>query len=210
MVISAAIIIGAYLLGSVPFALLVGKGFYGVDVRESGSGNIGTTNVFRVLGKRAGLLVFAGDMGKGFLPVLLALLVVPESDQALAAVLAAGAAIAGHTWSVFLGFKGGKGVATGGGTIVALMPLLFLMAFAVFWLVLLAGRYVSVASMSAAAALSVAVFLTAQPLPYIVFTLLATAVIFYAHRANIGRLARREENRVTFPWNRRQRCETEN
>lgn len=196
------LITGAYLLGSIPFALLVGQGIYHVDVRDSGSGNIGATNVLRVLGKKAGTLVFIGDMAKGFAPVLLAKLLVEADSAALVSVLVAAAAIAGHTWPVFLKFRGGKGVATGGGAILALMPVLFLLAFATFWLVLLGGRIVSVASLTACVALSLAVLLTRQPLPYIVFTFLASAVIFYAHRANIGRLARGEENRVAFPWNR--------
>jgi glycerol-3-phosphate acyltransferase PlsY len=200
--LDAILIVGAYLLGSIPFALVIGKGIYGVDVRESGSGNIGTTNVFRVLGKKAGTLVFLGDVAKGFLPVFLASRLVEADQAAVVSVLAAGAAIAGHTWPLFLGFKGGKGVATGGGTIMALMPPLFLLAFAVFWLVLIAGRMVSIASLSAAAFLSAAVIITGQPLPYIIFTLAGSAVIFYAHRSNMVRIARGKENRVTFPWNR--------
>ncbi|MBE0429564.1 MAG: glycerol-3-phosphate 1-O-acyltransferase PlsY [Thermoleophilia bacterium] len=202
MLLTIIIMFAAYLLGSVPFALVVGKGIFGVDVRKSGSGNIGTTNVFRVLGKKAGILVFAGDLAKGFLPVFLVLRLALGESAALVAVLAAGAAVAGHTWPLFLKFRGGKGVATGGGAVIALMPLLFLLAFAVFWLVLLAGRYVSLASLSAAVSLSVAAILTGQPAPYIFFTLLGTSVIFYAHRSNLGRLARGDENRVSFPWNR--------
>jgi len=196
------IIAGAYLLGSVPFALVIGKGFYRVDVRKHGSGNVGTTNVFRVLGKSAGVIVFLCDFAKGFAPVLLARLLVDGDDAALIAVLAAGAAIAGHTWSIFLRFRGGKGVATGGGAVTALMPLLFLLAFTVFWLVLLAGRMVSVASLSAAATLCVAVFVTGQPRPYTVFTLAAAAVVTLAHRTNIRRVIQGSESRVTFPWNR--------
>ncbi|MHB0866547.1 MAG: glycerol-3-phosphate 1-O-acyltransferase PlsY [Thermoleophilia bacterium] len=203
MPLAIILITGAYLLGSIPFALLVGRGVFHVDVRDSGSGNIGATNVFRVLGAKAGTLVFIGDMAKGFVPVFLAGRLMEADSVALVSVLVAAAAIAGHTWPVFLKFRGGKGVATGGGAILALMPLLFLLAFATFWLVLLAGRIVSVASLNACVILSLAVVLTGQPLPYIVFTLLASAVIFYAHRSNIGRLARGEENRVTFPWNRR-------
>lgn len=201
MLLTIILVTGAYILGSVPFALVIGKGIYGVDVRQSGSGNIGTTNVFRVLGKKAGILVFIGDMAKGFIPVFLATRLIADDNAALVSVLCAGAAIAGHTFPFFLKFKGGKGVATGGGTIIALMPLLFLLAFAVFWLVLLAGRVVSVASLSAALALSAAVLLTGQPRPYLVFTLLGTAVIFYAHRSNIKRIVKGTENRVTFPWN---------
>ncbi|MHB1324900.1 MAG: glycerol-3-phosphate 1-O-acyltransferase PlsY [Thermoleophilia bacterium] len=202
MLTAIALIIFAYLLGSVPFALLIGKGIHGVDVRQQGSGNIGTTNVFRVLGKRAGALVFAGDLLKGFIPVYLSFEFATVENVDLVAVLAAGAAIAGHTFPIFLGFKGGKGVATGGGAILALMPWLFLIAFSIFWLLLLAGRFVSVASLTAAFSLCIGVIVTGKPTPYIVFTLAGTAVIFYAHRSNINRLVNRNENRVTFRWNK--------
>ncbi len=212
MVLTAiALIIFAYLLGSVPFALLIGKGIYGVDVRQRGSGNIGTTNVFRVLGKRAGALVFAGDLLKGFIPVYFSLNLPSYlssnfssvENVKLVAVLAAGAAIAGHTFPIFLRFKGGKGVATGAGTILALMPTLFFITFAVFWVVLIATRTVSIASLTAVTALCLEVIVTDQPTPYTVFTFMGAAVIFYAHRSNIKRLRNGEESQVTFPWNRK-------
>ncbi len=202
MIIALVFIIGSYLLGSIPFALVIGRGVYHIDVRTAGSGNVGTTNVFRVLGKKAGILVYIGDTAKGFLPVFLAIRLAPAGSAALVAVLAAGAAIAGHTWSIFLRGRGGKGVAVGGGTIIALVPLIFVILFAVFWLVLLLSRMVSVASLAAALGFSLAVLVTGQPRPYIVFALLGTAVVFYAHRSNIKRLLAGKENRVTFPWNR--------
>jgi glycerol-3-phosphate acyltransferase PlsY len=200
MILAAVMIVAAYFLGSVPFALVIGKGIYKTDVRQSGSGNIGTTNVFRVLGAKAGLLVFAGDMAKGFLPAYIATRVIDPGDAALVAVLVAGAAIIGHNWSFFLRGRGGKGVATGGGAVLAMMPWLFLLAFGIFWLVLLVDRRVSVASLSAAIGLSVATLATRQPLPYIVFAWLGTAVVFYAHRSNIGRISKGEESRVSYPW----------
>lgn len=205
MILAIILIIFAYLLGSVPFALVIGKGFYGVDVRRQGSGNIGTTNVFRVLGTKAGLLVFAGDLAKGFLPVLIAVNAAPTGNSSLVTVLVAAAAIAGHNWSLFLRGKGGKGVATGGGVILAMMPWLFLLAFLIFWLVLIIDRRVSVASLSAATGLSAATLATGKPLAYIVFTLLGTVVVIYAHRSNIRRISRGEENRVSMPWSRRAR-----
>ncbi len=205
MLISIILIIGAYLLGSVPFALVIGKGIYHVDVRKSGSGNVGATNVFRVVGRTAGVLVYISDTAKGFAPVFLAARLAPGGDAALLAVLVAGAAIAGHTWSIFLKGRGGKGVAVGGGAIIALMPIIFVVLFAAFWIVLLAIRMVSVASMLAAVCFSAAVVITRQPSPYIVFALLASAVVFYAHRSNIRRLFRGEESRVSFPWNKRRR-----
>ncbi|MBI5870338.1 MAG: glycerol-3-phosphate 1-O-acyltransferase PlsY [Actinobacteria bacterium] len=211
MLTAAALIVFAYLLGSVPFALVIGKGIYGVDVRGKGSGNIGATNVFRVLGKRAGVVVFICDVLKGFIPVYLSLHL-PDSitsdistieNVQLMAVLVAGAAIAGHTFPIFLKFKGGKGVATGAGTILALMPLLFLISFVVFWFVLLTTRVVSIASLTAVMGLCILVIGTDQPMPYIDFTFVGAAVIFYAHRSNIRRIRRGKENQVTFPWNRR-------
>lgn len=202
MILAIILIISAYLLGSIPFALVIGKGLYGVDVRERGSGNIGTTNVFRVLGSKAGLLVFAGDLVKGFLPVIISINAVSSDNAALVTVLVAAAAIAGHNWSIFLKGKGGKGVATGGGVILAMMPWLFLLAFAIFWLVLVVDRRVSVASLSAATGLSAATLVTGKPLAYIVFTLLGTAIVFYAHRSNIQRISRGEESRVAMPWSR--------
>lgn len=203
MLLGILLVFFAYILGSIPFALVVGKKIYGVDVRESGSGNIGTTNVFRVLGKKAGILVFLGDFLKGFFPVFIATRAVQAEDAALISVLVAAAAIAGHTWPIFLGGKGGKGVATGGGTVIALMPWLFLLVFALFWIVLLVERTVSVASLSAATGFCIGTLVTGQPLPYIIFALVGTAVIFYAHRSNLRRLANGEESRVTFPWNRK-------
>ncbi|MDO8737286.1 MAG: glycerol-3-phosphate 1-O-acyltransferase PlsY [Thermoleophilia bacterium] len=211
MLTAIALVIFAYLLGSVPFALVIGKGIYGVDVRDQGSGNIGATNVFRVLGKRAGVLVFACDVLKGFIPVYLSLhlpasltsnISTIENVQVMA-VFVAGAAIAGHTFPIFLKFRGGKGVATGSGTILALMPLLFLVTFVVFWVVLIGTRTVSISSLTAVTGLCILVIGTDQPTPYIDFTFVGAAVIFYAHRSNIRRIRKGEENRVTFPWNRK-------
>ncbi len=196
MTLDIVIIVTAYLLGSVPFALVIGKGLYGVDVRTRGSGNIGTTNVFRVLGRKAGVLVFIGDLGKGFLPVFFAAYLLNPAWGDLTVVLAAAAAIAGHNWSIFLRGHGGKGVATGGGAVLAMMPLLFLLALAIFWVVLLIDRRVSVASLSAAAGLAAATLATGQPPEYVFFTIAGAAVVFYAHRSNLRRIAAGEEPRV--------------
>ncbi len=205
MTLALVFIFGSYLLGSIPFALVIGKGIYHVDVRKSGSGNVGTTNVFRVVGKTAGVLVYAGDTAKGFMPVFLAHWLAPGDSAALVAVLAAGAAIAGHTWSIFLRGRGGKGVAVGGGAIIALMPIIFVVLFAAFWAALLLTRIVSVASLLAAVCFSALAVFTGQPRPYVVFALLASAIVIYAHRSNIRRLARGEESKVAFPWNKRRR-----
>lgn len=148
--IKIALLIGAYLLGAVPFGLLLGR-VAGVDVRREGSGNIGATNVGRLLGKKLGLLTLAADMLKGVLPMLLAGWLLVDGDQRSLLVLACGAAaFIGHIFPIYLGFKGGKGVATALGVFLYLAPLAALGAMAVFALVLLNWGYVSLASLSAA------------------------------------------------------------
>src|SRR5919199_6250966 len=137
--LSALLILTGYLLGSVPTGLLVGW-TRGVDVRRVGSGNIGMANVLRAAGKGAAAATMLGDMLKGFLPVLLARLLV-GNDWVVAAV--ALAALAGHCWSIFLRFRGGKGVATGAGTTIALAPVVGIVLFAVWWGVVFASRYTS-------------------------------------------------------------------
>ena len=115
------IVILSYLLGSIPFALIIGKIGYRVDVREHGSGNLGTTNTFRVLGKKAGILVLLGDMGKGFIAALLPLLFGSEMSLLLAGI----PAVVGHSYPIFAKFKGGKSVATSGGVLLASFPWFF-------------------------------------------------------------------------------------
>ncbi|MBE3034960.1 MAG: glycerol-3-phosphate 1-O-acyltransferase PlsY [Actinobacteria bacterium] len=189
----------AYLAGSIPFGLVVGKVFYHVDVREHGSGNVGTTNVFRVLGKKAGVAVLVGDMLKGFVPALIAahFFVNPWF-----AIFIAGAPVVGHMYSVFLKGSGGKGVATGAGVVLALVPLAFGILIAVWVLSILITRYVSLASLVAALLVPVLVFAFGYPLPYEIAAVLVTVVIFWAHRGNIRRLIAGNENRVKLPWSR--------
>jgi glycerol-3-phosphate acyltransferase PlsY len=192
------LVVVAYLLGSIPFAIVIGKWFWHVDVREHGSGNVGTTNVFRVLGKKAGTLVLIGDMGKGFLPTFVAGLFLPPWFTLIVAM----AALLGHMYSVFLRGGGGKGVATGAGIILALMPWVFLITLAVFLTVLVVGRMVSLASICGAITLMICVLVFDEPLSYQILAVLASGVVIYAHRSNIRRIALRCEPRVTFPWNR--------
>ncbi len=184
-------ILGAYLLGSIHFGLIVGK-TKGIDIRKDGSGNVGTTNVFRLLGKGWGTVVFICDTLKGWIPVFLALHL---TGSVTLAVLTAGAVILGHTFSVFLKFKGGKGVATGLGTIISLMPLLAAIVFIEFFVIFYLGRIVSLASLSAIGTLLVLVFATKQPLALEIFVSLSTLLIFYAHRSNIVRLFKGTENK---------------
>jgi acyl phosphate:glycerol-3-phosphate acyltransferase len=200
---AALLVVVAYLMGSIPFAIVVGKWIWHVDVRDHGSGNVGTTNVFRVLGPLAGTLVLIGDMTKGFIPVALArfALHLPPWMTLVVAL----AALMGHMYSIFLRGGGGKGVATGAGIVLALMPLVFLVTLAVFLVVLLTTRMVSLGSICAALTFALCALVTDQPLSFRILALLATSVVIYAHRDNIRRIARGCENRATFPWNRQGR-----
>jgi acyl phosphate:glycerol-3-phosphate acyltransferase len=186
----------AYLFGSIPFGLVIGKIFYGVDVRQHGSGNVGTTNVFRVLGKKAGVAVLICDMLKGYIPgVLAAWLFNPWF-----AIFIAAAPVVGHMYSVFLKFKGGKGIATGAAAVAALVPLVFLCIVTTWVVLLLTTRYVSVASLAATTLVPVLTILLGEPLPYQIASVLVTIVIWWAHRGNLKRLRAGEEHRVRLPW----------
>jgi len=189
----------AYLMGSIPFGVVVGKLFYHVDVREHGSGNVGTTNVFRVLGKKAGVVVLVCDMLKGFIPAFIAAYFLRETNPWLVIVIAA-APVVGHMYSVFLKGSGGKGVATGAGVVLALVPLAFGIIAVVWVLLILITRYVSLASLVATVLVPVFVFALGDPLPYLIAALLVTVGIFWAHRGNIRRLFNGTENRVKLQW----------
>ncbi|HEX72993.1 MAG TPA: glycerol-3-phosphate 1-O-acyltransferase [Candidatus Hydrogenedentes bacterium] len=183
----------SYLLGSVPTGLWVGLRMRHIDIREHGSRNIGATNTMRVLGKRLGAVALAGDMAKGLLPVLLSPIFSPWPHLPLACGLAA---IIGHSFSVFLKFRGGKGVATSTGVFLALAPIPTFVAAVVFGAVLAATRMVSAGSIAAALAMSVAVFCVPLSTPIRVMTLLVAALVVFKHRSNIARILRGEENRI--------------
>jgi glycerol-3-phosphate acyltransferase PlsY len=189
----------AYLAGSIPFGLVVGKLFYGVDVRLHGSGNVGTTNVFRVLGKKAGVIVLVCDMLKGYVPAAVAAAVF---DPWFAIVIAA-APVLGHIYSIFLKGRGGKGIATGAGVVLALVPVAFAIILTAWLLLILITRYVSVASLAAAVLVPVLTIALDEPLPYEIAGVLVAILVWWAHRSNISRLLAGEENRVTFPWTQR-------
>lgn len=181
-----------YLLGAVPVGYLVGRAF-GVDVREVGSGNIGTANVLRAAGKGPAILTLAGDMLKGFVPVVLATALV-ESEWLHAAV--ALAAVAGHCWPVYLRFKGGKAVATGAGTSIGLAPLTGLGLFAFWWAVVLLSRYTSLGAISVMVVSPFAFVLTGQPLPYVLYTIVGGTLVLWRHRENARALLEGRERKV--------------
>ncbi len=193
---AAIVCFAAYLLGSIPFGLLLAKIFGRTDVRKAGSGNIGATNVLRVAGPAAGILTLLFDAGKGWLAVWIASRLMHGSSSM---VIAAGfLALVGHCFPVWLRFRGGKGVATAAGIFLALCPEALLAALMLFALVVWYSRYVSLGSLVAAAAIPLLVYLLWAPhfAPPIIVTLGSIAIallVSYQHRANIGRLMRGEE-----------------
>lgn len=192
MTVPILLLLGAYLLGSVPTGLLLARAFGDVDIRTAGSGNIGATNVYRTLGKKLGLLTLVGDCLKGLLPVLAARMLHLDPSWVAAVGLAA---FLGHIYTVFLGFKGGKGVATGLGVFLGISPVSILAAFIVFALVLFRWRYVSLASIAAAAVVpSLVAFFEKTP-SYTLMALLVAALIIWRHRENIRRLRDGTESR---------------
>lgn len=187
----------SYLLGSIPTAYLAGRLLRGIDLRQHGSGNLGATNVYRVLGARAAIVVFLVDVLKGALPVLLLPRWIDATNPRLWAYAFGIAAIVGHVRPIFLLWKGGgKGVATASGVFFALAPQAMAAAFVVFALVLGATGYVSLGSLTGALVLAVALLVThGARSPLFIVGALVAAFVFWSHRANIGRLRRGEEHR---------------
>ena len=195
--------IAAYLLGSIPTAVWWGKRYYGIDVREFGSGNAGATNTFRVLGKKAGIPVLTIDIVKGTLAVLLAHFspFIFDSNEFVTLELGLGiAALVGHVFPVFAGFRGGKGVATILGVVICLTPITSLMVLGVFLIVLLATHYVSLSSMTAG--LSFPFFLNLvlknQNQTLMIFSFFVAALLIITHKKNISRLLKRQETKVNL------------
>ena len=187
----------AYLAGSIPAAYLAGRLTRGIDLREHGSGNLGATNVYRVLGPKVAAVVFLFDVAKGALPVWLLPQVTATTAPAIWPIAYGLAAIAGHVRPVFLlGKGGGKGVATATGVFLALAPLATLIAFTVWAIVVAASGYVSLASLVAALVLPLVVLARAGAgSPVFVVAVALAAFVFWTHRENIARLRRGEEHR---------------
>jgi len=198
------VVLCAYLVGAIPSAVWVGKLFYKIDVREYGSGNAGATNVIRVLGYKAGIPVLIFDVFKGWLAVQLVFLV-PQSFLSQEAVLylrivLAIAAVVGHVFPVYVGFKGGKGVGTLAGVGIALFPIALLVVLVIFILMLILTRYVSVSSILAGVSFPfIVIFLTHEPrLPLIILAIIVAIFIPLTHLKNIKRLIHGEENKFDF------------
>lgn len=189
-------ILGSYLLGSVPSGLLIGKWFRGVDIRQLGSKNIGATNAYRILGPWPAFWVFFIDTIKGMAGVYLGQIVTGETLGLLAGGMAA---IAGHNWSVFLKFKGGRGVATGLGVILLLSPKVTLIVFLVWAFIVYITRYVSLGSIVAAILVPICMWLFDEKIEVLIFGIFAALFVILKHRPNILRLLRGEELKIKPP-----------
>jgi glycerol-3-phosphate acyltransferase PlsY len=211
----AIIVILSYLVGSVPTSILVARRVRGIDIRHHGSGNAGGTNVIRVLGWKAGVFVIIMDMAKGLLATMIIARMMygpipfanttPFDDFTVVQIIAGCAAILGHIWTLFAGFKGGKGIATAGGMLIGIAPLEVAVAFGVFAIVFLITHYVSLGSLSAAVAFPLTMFFRENIFmvdvegyhTLIFFSIGISLLIVYTHRSNIGRLIKGTENRIT-------------
>lgn len=190
------LICAAYLIGAIPTGVLLTRLVGGEDIRKAGSGNIGATNVYRVAGRKLGLITLLGDCLKGVVPVLVAQQLFGLTGTGLAAV--AIAAFIGHCFPVYLGFKGGKGVATALGIFLVLSPLAVLGALLVFIAVLWKWRFISLASISAATIIPLLVILISHSVPLFIATSIIAGIVIWRHSGNIQRLRAGTENRFNL------------
>lgn len=210
----AIIAVLSYLVGSIPTSIIVARVSRGIDIRQHGSGNAGGTNVVRVLGWKLGVFVILADMAKGLIAtVVLARLMygsipfanaTPFDDFTVVQIIAGCAAILGHVWTLFAGFRGGKGIATAAGMLVGIAPVEVAVSFGVFAIVLLVSHYVSLGSLSAAIAFPLTMFFRENIFlvdiegyhTLIFFSIAISLLIVFTHRSNIKRLLRGTENRL--------------
>lgn len=213
--ISVTVVV-AYLLGSIPTAVWYGQGFFGIDIRQHGSGNAGATNTFRVLGKRAGTIVMLVDVLKGYTAAIMANLlwyldVITQKEIMTFEIVFGLVAVIGHLYPIFADFKGGKGVASLLGMVLAIHPEMALVCIGIFLLVVIASQYVSLGSIMAALAFPVLLLLQVfgqkeSPL-LIVFGFVVFLMVVLTHQKNIGRLMRGQENRTILIRLRKKREE---
>jgi len=204
MISLLSILILSYLVGSTPTSIIVGKILKGIDIRDYGSGNAGGTNAFRVLGWKAGVFVSLVDIAKGtFSTVVISKIhidTLPFDNATLIMILAGVCAILGHTYTIFAGFKGGKGVGTGAGMLIGLFPIAFLICLIVFAIILFSTGIVSISSMAAAVTLPIALlvidnlFSKNVDTTLTIFSIIIPSFIIFTHRSNIKRLIKGEEN----------------
>jgi len=216
MINLAIVVLLSYILGSIPTSIILSKWRHGFDIRTKGSGNAGGTNVFRVLGWKWGVVVMLVDMGKGVIatalisrlfwdPTLPFYNRTPFDDFTIIQMICGGAAIIGHIWTIFAGFKGGKGIATGAGMLIGITPTEFGISIAVFLIVFWAYKYVSLGSIAAAVAFPVSLFVRHNIFgdeihsyrTLIVFSFSVAVLLVYSHRQNIKRLIEGTEKKIT-------------
>ena len=220
MFLLAAIIILAYLVGSIPNSIIISKLVKGIDIREHGSGNAGGTNVMRILGWKFGMLTILLDALKGVIAVVLVARLynggmpfqnlTPFDDFTLVQIIAGISAVVGHIWTIFAGFKGGKGIATALGMLIIIVTIDMLVAVSVFAIVVTVSRYVSLGSIMAAVAVPLTLIIRENLfhvniegygtlLPFVIFVSL---LVIYTHRKNVIRLIKGNENKVSFSKNK--------
>jgi glycerol-3-phosphate acyltransferase PlsY len=187
------LIIASYFIGAVPTGVILAKAFSGRDIRQEGSGNIGATNVTRVLGKKVGALTLAGDLLKGFIPVWAGYHLISSLEVVCLMGLAA---FLGHLFPIYLGFKGGKGVATALGVFLYLSPIVILIEVIIFAFVVGIWKYVSLGSIIAAAAMPLLLMMIAFPKPIVLLSIVFAILIIIKHRSNIQRLLSGTESKV--------------
>ena len=189
------LMIVAYILGSIPNALWIGKIFKGIDVREHGSKNTGSTNAARVLGAKLGILTLILDISKGAIPTLIATMLL---DSSISVILVGICAILGHSFSIFMKFKGGKAVATTVGVFIVLVPGAILLAAVIFFLVFGITRYVSLSSMIGAISLPIWIVLFYKNIPLTIFGIIIAILIIVRHKSNIQRLLNGTESKFSI------------
>ena len=204
IVIKIAVLILAYLIGSIPTSVWIGRGFFDIDIREHGSGNAGSTNAVRILGWKVGLIVLVIDMVKGWLAVNLIHLTqfyIPETGKFITFQLMLGvAAILGHIFPIYVGFRGGKGVATLFGLVLAINPEPTLICTGIFVITLVLSKYVSLSSMIAGFTFPILVIFVFKEttMSLVIFSLIISILLLFTHQKNIERLLRHEEKKATF------------
>jgi len=189
-----------YLIGAIPFGYLICKIFKNIDIRKFGSGNIGATNVYRVCGLKLGLSVLILDILKGFIPVYIGKILKFSNPLILIGGILS---ILGHSFSIFLKGKGGKGVSTSFGVVIGLFPLPAFFSFVLWLIVVFLTKYVSLASISGALLLPFSVYIFTRDIFLSSIGILIFLFILYTHRENIKRLLNKKENRIIFPWQKK-------
>ncbi|WP_296897097.1 glycerol-3-phosphate 1-O-acyltransferase PlsY [uncultured Megamonas sp.] len=187
------VIICSYIIGSIPSGLILGKGIWHVDLREYGSKNIGATNAWRTIGKFPGFVIFLADLIKGMLGVYLGMALVGTST---AMILGGILAIVGHSASIFLKLKGGKGVATGLGVLIMLMPKVSITVFFIWLIIVVLSKYVSLGSIVAAAFVPILAYAFDMSIEFVIFGIVAAIFVIYRHKTNIVRLLNGNENKI--------------